>query len=172
MEGKPGMDVMIVYEDLLSGKLAKALVDRLVGEGQAQIELFRVEALLAPEMNEAAAQAAARVQLIVVAARTVALIPSGVLELLRHWVAAREPSSGGAIVELRTRASEREEAGILPLVRAAGEACGMQFFLAEVKTKRQDPGKEGTTTGTHYERWCALHRQRGYQNRRRWGINE
>ena len=141
---KPPFNIAIVYDDRVAATRAMnvftGLIRQFGDEFDFQCDLWRFDVLELPEVLEAAVQAGAAADLIIVSARCDHELPAAVTDWLNQCVAMKTPGSAALVglLEARQRSGDIQRR-TRHLLQGAADRSLMDFFLSEVDLPRTSP---------------------------------
>lgn len=175
----PTFTVVIVYEDLASGKQAMNTYSRLLQEfGEDYVfdsHMWKFEEWRTPFVKEMAAAESARADMIIVAAHAGTPLPEAVVSWTALWLDNRQDQDG-ALVLLLDNAGEN--AGANPLGRffeKSAQRAGMDFFSQSTSGPERIPSLDRTQTTRRNALATAVREEMASEGRgtnRWWGLNE
>jgi hypothetical protein len=180
-EARPGLDVLLMYEDLSTGLRARRLLDGVVTslnlEVDFQANLWRFDLLGEPALLELAADEAAKADIVFVSAHGQHDLPAAIHLWFKQWLARKgsEPCALAVVLDPSTNDAPARNR-MLEALGAVGGPAGVEVFV-----------HAGVAPESHWEsavqdiHWRAetrtavleemLHRAE-LSSYREWGINE
>ena len=178
-ETKEKFSALIAYEDSLTRDRAMRICDRLVEKFWKDVEFdyswWRFDFLRDVEIVDAAAQSAARADLILVSAHAGRELPPAVQKWIETWLPLRK--SGGGVLAAMIGTGQDQYRGLTPIhvyLRETAQRANMDFLsqMIDAPIGRLDGSIETITNRAEKVTSLLdniLHRP---SNPLRWGINE
>jgi hypothetical protein len=180
-EARPGLDVLLMYEDLSTGLRARRLLDEVVTslnlEVDFQANLWRFDLLGEPALLELAADEAAKADIVFVSAHGQHDLPAAIHLWFKQWLArkGREPCALAVVLDPSTKEAPARNR-ILEALGAVGGPAGVEVFVhaavapeSHWESAVQDIHWRAETQTAVLEE--MLHRAE-LSSYREWGINE
>ena len=179
--GPSALNVLLLYEDAVTGVRAKLLVDQLVEHVNLivsfHLSLCRFDMLSIPALRQLDPEESLSSDILVIAAHGHDDLPQGVRAWLERWFARNPEGSRALALSLDDRARGSSHANqIQHSLQAAGSRAGVEVFshFGETQYSELDSAIAGIryraeTTSMLMDE--ALHRS-GSRSFRYWGIND
>jgi hypothetical protein len=180
-EEKPGLDVLLMYEDLSTGLRARRLLHEVMNslnlEVDFQANLWRFDLLGEPALLELAADEAAKADIVFVSAHGQHDLPAAIHLWFNRWLARKgsEPCALAVVLDPNTRNAPARNR-MLEAMGTVGGPAGVEVFVHAAEAPEshwesavQDIHWRAETRTAVLEE--ILHRSE-LSSYRNWGINE
>ncbi len=140
-----GLDVLIVYDSVRSGKRAKELCDhlgqQLAPDCELNFSVWSLSALQLPTLAQAAASAAEHAALLIVAVNGDKTLPRPVKSCLHRCARAIHAADGALVTQLHGILKINEELSpAYGCLRQIAHHAGVQFFSEVVELREDELG--------------------------------
>src|SRR5258706_519973 len=130
-EPRPQLNVLLVYEDLPTGRRAKQAIDHLLDhsdlDADVRFDLCNFDLLRDDRVNQQMANEAVKADIVVLSARGKRDLPLQVRSWIRRWFEKRGDGPAALVVSL-DRSAKESDSSILSLLRELAEPAQVDVF--------------------------------------------
>jgi hypothetical protein len=130
-DDKPKFNVVMIYEDSISGRRGKLFYEKLVSELGSEcdftLDIWNFEVLAVPQIGDLAARAAAQAELLILSCH--GSIPSEIKDWIERWPGLITHSDPALVALLDEPKTRRGASSTLAYLRSVADRNGIDFFM-------------------------------------------